>query len=269
VTAVVLDQVSVTYEKRTVVRGLDLAVGSGEWVALIGPNGAGKTTLLRAISGLAPHAGSIAVCGDPLSRLSPRTLARRVAFVHQDPQMPGGMTVAQYVLLGRSPHLSYLGRESSRDRRIVADVLHRMALGSLAYRTLEHLSGGERQRAAIARALAQQAAVLLLDEPTNSLDLGAQQDVLELVDMLRRNDGLTVIAAMHDLTLASQFADRLALVVDGALLGAGTPTTILTEESIARHYGARVRVLPVPPSGRAVVPVRTCPPSSHEREVAT
>jgi iron complex transport system ATP-binding protein len=269
VSTVVLDQVSVTYNTRRVVRDLDLAVGSGEWLALIGPNGAGKTSLLRAIAGLVPHAGSIAVCGDRVSRLSSRELARCVAFVHQDPLMPEGMTVTQYVLLGRSPHLSYLGRESSQDRGIVGDVLDRMALRSLAERTLDHLSGGERQRAAIARALAQHAAVLLLDEPTSSLDIGGQQDVLELVDTLRRDDGLTVIAAMHDLTLASQFADRLALVVAGALLIAGTPTTVLTEESIARHYGARVRVLPVPPSARAVVPVRISPSSSHDREVAT
>jgi iron complex transport system ATP-binding protein len=268
VTPVVLDQVSVAYEKHTVVRALDLTVGSGEWVALIGPNGAGKTTLLRAIAGLVPHTGCITVGGDPLCALSQKSLARRIAFVHQDPLMPAGMAVAQYVLLGRSPHLSYLGRESGRDRRIAADVLRRLNLGSLADRTLDQLSGGERQRAAIARALAQQAAVLLLDEPTSSLDLGRQQEVLELVDTLRRKDELTVIAAMHDLTLASQFANRLALVVDGTLLLAGSPTTVITEEAIARHYGARVRVLPVSPSGHAVVPIRAPAPSGYQEEVA-
>src|SRR5207249_6632176 len=136
----------------------------------------------------------------------------------QDPVIPVGMTVAQYVLLSCSPHLSYAGREGARDRRVVADVLERLSLGPLSERPVDQCSGGERRRAAVARALAQQAPVLLLDEPTSSLDVGRQQDVLELVDALRRSEGLTVIAAMHDLTLAAQFADRLALLVGGGVM---------------------------------------------------
>ena len=191
-----------------------------------------------------------------MAALSARDLARGIAMLVQEPQMPAGMTVSQYVLLGRSPHLGYLARESSHDRRIVADTLRRLALDELAARPLEKLSGGERQRAAIARALAQRAPVLLIDEPTTSLDVGRQQSVLELIDQLRHEQELTVIAAMHELTLAGQYSDRLALLVDGRLVTEGTAAEVLTEPAIATHYGAEVRVIDMNGSGTAVIPVR-------------
>jgi iron complex transport system ATP-binding protein len=256
VSEVVLNGVSIAYESETVVSHLDLHVASGEWIALIGPNGAGKTTVLRAVARLVAHTGEIRIGNDRVAALSGRELARRVAMVLQDPHMPGGMTVSQYVLLGRSPHLSYFGKEGHRDQRIVAGILERLSLERLAARPLDHLSGGEQQRAAIARALAQQAPVLLVDEPTSSLDVGRQQDVLELIDELRREQELTVIAAMHDLTLAGQYADRLALLVAGNLVAVGAPAEVLTEPAIADHYKAQVRVLQLNGAGRAVIPVR-------------
>ena len=163
---IVLAGVSVAYDGDPVVHDLDLSVASGEWVALIGPNGAGKTTILRAIARLVPFRGEIQIGGRAVTALSQRQAARNVAMLVQEPQMPAGMTVSQYVLLGRAPHLGYLGRESSRDRRIVRDIVRRLALEDMTSRPLDRLSGGERQRAAIARALAQQAPVLLIDEPT-------------------------------------------------------------------------------------------------------
>lgn len=251
-----LARVSVAYDGVTVVDELDLSVAAGEWLALIGPNGAGKTTVLRAIARLVPFEGEVRIGRDAVARLGAREVARRVAMLLQEPQMPAGMTVAQYVLLGRSPHLGYLGRESARDRRIVADTLRRFSLDGMASRPLDHLSGGERQRVAIARALAQQAPVLLIDEPTTSLDVGRQQAVLELIDQLRLEQGLTVIAAMHELTLAGQYADRLALLVGGRLVASGLPEEILTEPAIAEHYQAQVKVISLNGSGKAVVPVR-------------
>jgi len=259
VSGVRFEGVTVAYEANVVVRGLDLDVAAGEWVGLIGPNGAGKTTVLRAAAGLVPHEGRIGIGGTPLADLGAKELARRVAFVPQHPQMPAGMTVAQYVLLGRSPHLSYLGREGERDRLAVARVLERLWLDPLAARPLDRLSGGERQRAAIARALAQEAPVLLVDEPTSALDVGTQQEVLELIDGLRAERGLTVLAAMHDLTLAGQYAGRLVLLVGGEVRAAGRPAEVLTEAAIGRHYGARVRVLQVPGAGHVVAPVRSPP----------
>ena len=139
---------------------------------------------------------------------------------------------------------------------VVAAILDRLALQAFAGRTLDQLSGGERQRAAIGRALAQEAPVLLVDEPTSSLDVARQQDVLELIDEIRQARGLTVVAAMHDLTLAGQYADRLALLVEGEVVMVGPPRDVLTEATISAQYGAQVRVIEHDGGGRAVVPIR-------------
>jgi iron complex transport system ATP-binding protein len=256
VSGVTLRGLSIAYDGQTVVDGFEAEVAEGQWLSLIGPNGAGKTSVLRAIANLVRFRGEVLIGGRPVRELGPRALARRVAMLVQEPGMPAGMTVAHYVLLGRSPHLGYLGREGDNDRRIVAETLERLALDGLAARPLERLSGGERQRVAIARALAQQPAVLLVDEPTSSLDVGRQQAVLELIDRLRFDQGLTVVSAMHDLTLAGQYADRLALMVGGRLVALGAPAEILTESAIAENYQARVRVVEMNGSGHAVVPVR-------------
>lgn len=253
---IALNGVAVAYGGEPVVTDVHFSVASGEWLSLIGPNGAGKTTVLRAIARIVSSRGEICIGGRPLPSLRPHELASRVALLPQEPQMPAGMSVSQYVLLGRSPHLGYFGRERAADRRIVANVLRRMALEDLAVRPLDHLSGGERQRAAIARALAQQAPILLIDEPTTSLDIGRQQEVLELIDELRHEQELTVIAAMHDLTLAGQYSDRLGLLVGGRLVAIGPPSEILTETVIAEHYRAHVQVLSLNGAGSAVVPVR-------------
>jgi len=153
------------------------------------------------------------------------------------------MTVVEYVLLGRTPHVGYYGSETGRDRDALAAALSRLDLTELAGRRLVTLSGGERQRAVIARALAQEAPLLLLDEPTASLDVGRGQQALELVDELRRDRGLTVLSAMHDLTLAAQYADRLLLLDGGRVVAGGTAAEVLRPELIAKHYGAQVRVI--------------------------
>jgi iron complex transport system ATP-binding protein len=256
VTVLSLRAVTVAAGARRLVDDVSFDVARGEWVSVLGPNGAGKTTLLRAIAGLAAYSGRIVLDGAELRRISPRQAARIVALVPQQPLVPAEMTVAEYVLLGRTPHLAYLAQEGARDEAIAGEALVRLGLRELAERRLGSLSGGELQRALIARALAQQAPILLLDEPTTSLDVGHQQDVLELVDRLRRESELTVLATMHDLTLAGQYADRLALMVRGRLVSAGAPSEILTEAVIAEHYQARVAVVEMNGSGHAVVPVR-------------
>src|SRR5439155_767715 len=177
------------------------------------------------------------------------------AVVPQLPSLPPQMTVAEYVLLGRTPHLGYFAREGVHDLEVADAALVRLDLLGLASRRLGTLSGGERQRAVLARALAQEAPILLLDEPTNALDVGRGQQALELVDALRREGGLTVLAAMHDLTLAGQYADRLLLLDAGRVVAAGGVRDVLTDELIARHYGASVRVLH-DELGVVVVPAR-------------
>jgi iron complex transport system ATP-binding protein len=176
-------------------------------------------------------------------------------MVPQNPIVPPGIRVLDYVLLGRTPYIAPLGRESRSDLSVVNDVLERLDLAAFADRPLETLSGGERQRAFLARALAQEAPLLLLDEPTAALDIGHQQDVLELVDGLRRDRDLTVLATMHELSIAGEYADRLVLLANGRVAVYGTPEEVLTEAVLAEHYGARVRVVPGE-HGPLVVPIR-------------
>lgn len=256
-TTIGLHGVSVDLDDFRAVDDLSAEVPSGAWVGLIGPNGAGKTTLLRAVLGLVPHGGRITLDGRDHATLSRRDLSRAVALVPQSPQCPPEMPVADYVLLGRTPFISYLGTESRHDLDVVVDVVDRLDLGGLVRRPLHTLSGGELQRVVLARALAQQAPVLLLDEPTSALDVGHQQQVLELVEDLRREQELTIVSAMHDLTLAGQFADRLLLVSNGRLVALGSPAEVLTEHTIGEHYGASVRVLHDECGGVVVVPTRS------------
>ncbi|HKT01191.1 MAG TPA: ABC transporter ATP-binding protein [Rugosimonospora sp.] len=243
-------------------RALDevsLSVATGEWVTVIGPNGAGKSTLLRALGGLAGYRGTVELFGTDLHRLPRRQRARLVAFVPQAPVVPPGMAVIDYVLLGRTPYLGPLGRESAGDLAAVAGVLDRLDLAGFAHRQLESLSGGERQRAFLARALAQGATLLLLDEPTTALDIGHQQDVLELVDRLRADGALTVVSTMHDLSIAGEYADRMVLLAGGRIVAAGKPRDVLTEPLLAEHYRARVTVVEGA-QGPLVVPIRPAGP---------
>ncbi|MDH4118320.1 MAG: ABC transporter ATP-binding protein [Acidimicrobiia bacterium] len=255
-TAISMRGVGVTLEGTDVLAGFDLEVASGELVGIVGPNGAGKTTALRAIAGGVNHSGDITVLGVPTTR-SPRSdLARLVALLPQRPAIPPDMTVIDYVLLGRTPHLGYFSIEGPADIAAAREALLALELSAMARRPLGTLSGGELQRVVLARALAQAAPILLLDEPTSALDVGHAQHVLELVDELRRSRGLTVIAAIHDLTLAAQFCDRLVMISRGQIVAEGTPQSVLTEGSILAHYGAVVRIIDDGVGGVVVIPSR-------------
>jgi iron complex transport system ATP-binding protein len=272
-----------------ILHGVDLDVAAGEWVTVIGPNGAGKSTLVKAVGGLLPFTGTVTLLGTAHARLPRRQRARLIATVPQNPAVPPGMAVFDYVLLGRTPYIRPLGRESTVDLEAVDEVLSRLDLTRFAGRYLDTLSGGERQRVFLARALAQGATVLLLDEPTAALDIGHQQEVLDLVDQLRadarspaeapsaqadarfsaqapsarssaeapsaRGHGLTVLACMHDLSLAGEYADRMVLLAAGRVVAAGPPRDVLTEPLLREHYGARVRVIDGE-QGPLIVPVR-------------
>jgi iron complex transport system ATP-binding protein len=165
------------------------------------------------------------------------------------------MRVVDYVLLGRTPHHGVLTAESAQDLLAVSQVLEALDLEGFADRDVATLSGGELQRVVIARALAQQTPILLLDEPTTGLDIGKQQEVLELIDRLRRDGDLTVVSAMHDLTLAGQFTDRLVMLSAGRVVADGSAGEVLTPEAIRDHYGAAVRVMG-DGAGIVVIPLR-------------
>lgn len=265
-TALTLESVSVVFDGVTVVREVDLEVGDGEFVGLVGPNGAGKTTVLGAVTGTVGYSGRITLDNDDISALSRNERARRVALVPQRPSAPAGMSVSDYVLLGRTPHLGFLARETRRDFEAASTALESLEVAELAGRDLTTLSGGEFQRVVLARSLAQAAPLLLLDEPTSSLDVGHAQRVLAMVDAMRRSCGLTVIAAVHDLTLAAQFCDRLVMLAAGEVVAHGAPVVVLTESSIAAHYGATVRVLDDGDGRVVVIPSRMHDP--HPTDLA-
>ena len=258
--------VSVRYGLEPVLDQLAFTIESGSWVSVIGPNGAGKSTMLRALVGLTPFAGSITIDGRHVDRMRRRELARSLGYVAQTPEHPAGMSVFDYVMLGRTPHRSYLGTGTDNDLSIGREVLSLLDLERLSARPISSVSGGEAQRAAIARAVAQRAPVLLLDEPTSSLDIARQQEVMNLIDGLRTSEGFTVISTMHDLTLAGQYADRLLLLADGGIRGDGPPREVLTTEATERHYGAFVRVVEGADGAITVVPLR--PGRQAERDGA-
>ena len=249
------------YPGREVLRGVDLAVAAGEIVALAGPNGCGKTTLLRAITGVVrPERGDVQLAGADVSSFSTRERARQVAVVPQAALLPAGFSALEQVLLGRTPYLGPFSSEGAGDLAAVRQAMQATDCWSLAERPIEELSGGERQRVVLARALAQETPVLLLDEPTSHLDLSHQVRTFQLVAHLGRERGLAVLAAVHDLTLASLFADRVAFMEDGRIAVEGRPDDVLRPEIIERVYGSPVVVLRHPTNGRPVVLPDPAPP---------
>lgn len=234
-----------------VLADLDLTVAEGEVLALCGPNGSGKSTLLRVLAGLHPASrGEVHINGDALGGLSRRDLARRLAFLPQQPVMPEGLTVREVVALARHPHRRALGRLTPADRRAVTAALDRAEVAAFAERPLEALSGGERQRVWLALTLAQEAATLLLDEPTTYLDPHHQIGMLRRIRRLARELGLTVVWVLHDLNQAAAYSDRLVLLKDGGCAAAGAPDAVLTEAIVRRVFDLDTMILPHPETGR-------------------
>jgi iron complex transport system ATP-binding protein len=254
-THLTIEQLSVAYQRRVALRNVSLDADSGEVVILIGPNGAGKSTLLRAIAGtLAPQDGRVCLDGQDMARLRPAERARLVAVVPQAARLPEAFTVAEVVLVGRNPHLPLFGGERASDYEAARQAMLRTDTWGLAERRVGALSGGEQQRVLLARALAQEPRVLLLDEVTAHLDLRHQLATLRLARSLARS-GLLVVAALHDLNLAAQHADRLALLDGGELLACGAPEHVLTPELLKRAYGVTAMVSAHPLTGALLVAV--------------
>ncbi|MTD53617.1 ABC transporter ATP-binding protein [Amycolatopsis pithecellobii] len=260
-----LHDVHAGYDGRTVVRAVSVEIPRGSWLAIVGPNGAGKSTLLKTMAGLLPGSGTVLIDGKPVTALSRKEKARKLGYAPQDPVLPGGLTVTDYAVLGRTPHLGPLAREGAADLSIVEGVLARLDLAELASRKLRTLSGGERQRAVLARVLVQQTGFLLLDEPTTGLDIGHAQAILELIDRLRHEDGTTVVSTLHDLTFAAQYADHVLLLSAGEVASAGAPEEVLTAQALERYYGAAADVLTAERGELVIAPVRPAPPAGRLR----
>ncbi|WP_127794823.1 ABC transporter ATP-binding protein [Agromyces sp. LHK192] len=238
---------------RLIVDDVDITVPAGRVGALLGPNGAGKSTLLHLIAGAVhPDAGSASLDGTQLGSLRRRDRARRIALAQQEVRDLPDLTVAEVVMLGRTPHLGPWAAPGEHDRTIVGECLAAAGLVGLEARRYAELSGGERQRANLARALAQQPTLLLLDEPTNHLDVRAQLAMLDLVRALA-DDGLTVLAALHDLGLAATYADHLIVLQHGRVVAAGASGEVLTPELIRRVWGVEAEILEHPRTGRPLV----------------
>ncbi|MCF2970361.1 ABC transporter ATP-binding protein [Synechococcus sp. Nb3U1] len=248
------------YGSQPVVRDLSLEVERGEWLSIVGPNGSGKSTLLRLLSRvLPPLSGRVELNGRDIHhrQLTPQQVAQQLALLPQQQRIPQGLTVRQLVSLGRSPHQRWWQWQLQRaDWQRVNQALTQTGLGSLAERRLETLSGGERQRAFLALALVQEPQVLLLDEPTTFLDLRYQLELLELLQQLNQERGLTVITVLHDLNLATRYSQRIALLGSGQLQAMGSPREVLTPSRVAQVFGLEVEWI-LTPVGWQLCPLAT------------
>jgi len=237
-TALTISGLTHGYGRQPVVEDVSFSVSEGEFFIIIGPNGSGKTTLVRAISGaFKPRGGKIEILGHPLRSYSRKGLARNIALVPQSAPADVPFTVAEVVLMGRSPHLSLLAIEKREDMESAQRAMSFTHVGHLADRGLDQLSAGERQRVLIARAVCQQPRILVLDEPTAPLDPAHQVHVMDLLERLRREENITIVMVSHDLNLAALYADRLLLIKSGRVVSLGRPADVLTFETLEKAYG--------------------------------
>ena len=237
---------SVDIAGRRIVADIDIEVPDHHFVGLLGANGSGKSTILKSLYRVhRPACGQIMLDGTDLLAMPPKDAARRVAVVAQETTVEFDFTVLEMVMIGRTPHKNAFERDDDTDRAIAAQAIERVGCDHLAGRSFNTLSGGEKQRVLIARALTQGADHLILDEPTNHLDIRYQMEVLELVAGL----DVTVLAALHDLTLAALFCDTVYLLCDGHIVAGGHPQSVITAETIRHAYGADVLIVDHPETG--------------------
>jgi iron complex transport system ATP-binding protein len=245
--------VSYAVDGATIIAGAELAVETGTFLGIIGPNGAGKSTLLRLAAGLlSPTAGEIALDGRSLRALPRKQIARLLGYVPQQSRLDFPFSVADVVMDGRNPHLGRFQVGGAADRQIVWQAMAQTGILPLAERDVQTLSGGEKQRVLIARALAQQPRVLLLDEPTANLDLYHQHALLRLVRRLAAEQGLAVVAAVHDINLAARYCDRLAVLSAGRIVATGPPAMTLTHSLLEDVFTVNAEIVPEPDAAGAV-----------------
>ncbi|MYY03134.1 MULTISPECIES: ABC transporter ATP-binding protein [unclassified Streptomyces] len=258
---------TLAYEDRTVVEGLDLEIPDGKVTIVVGPNACGKSTLLRALGRLLkPRRGAVLLDGCELTGFPAKQIARTIGVLPQSPTPPDGITVADLVARGRQPHQKWWQQWSEADEHAVADALERTNTAGLADRPVDELSGGQRQRVWIAMALAQDTELLLLDEPTTYLDVAHQVEVLDLVRRLNLERGRTVVAVLHDLNQAIRYADHLVAMKDGRIVAEGAPDEVVTTDMVQEVFGLSSVIIPDPiTGGRLVVPGYSWQPAPAEK----
>lgn len=249
VTGIAATDVSVSLGGNPVLRGVSFEARPGEVAGLIGPNGAGKSTLLRTLAGLIqPDSGSVQLGDTALKGLNAGERARRVAFMPQHDAMHP-FTALETVLMGRYAHLGRFELEGREDRQIAREAMTRTDTAQFEGRQLDRLSGGERQRVILARALAQQAGVILLDEPSASLDLRHRLSMMETLRAEAANRNVAVVVALHDVSLAGRYCDRLTLLSDGVIAAEGQPSEVLTPGNLRTVFGVETTVQVDPATG--------------------
>ncbi|RXZ67053.1 ABC transporter ATP-binding protein [Agromyces albus] len=248
------ESLTLGYDGRVVIDGLDLEIPDGRITSIVGPNASGKSTLLRGLARLIrPESGRVTLDGRDIRSYGARDFARRVAVLPQQPVSPDGVLVAELVARGRHPHRGWFGGRSSDDDRIVAEVLEATGTAELAGRAVSELSGGQRQRVWIAMALAQRADIVLLDEPTSFLDASHQLELLDLLTDSNRDHGTTVVMVLHELNLAARYADHLVVLDGGRIAAAGAPGDVMTAETVGGAFGLECVVTTDPVAGSPLV----------------
>lgn len=248
---------TVGYDGDPVIEGLSLDLPAQGITMIVGGNGCGKSTLLRTLARLLrPRGGSVLLDGAPIASLPPKEVARVIGLLPQAPVAPDGITVADLVDRGRTPHRGWLGARGRHDDEVVADALEVTGMAAFADRAIDELSGGQRQRAWVAMALAQEPDILLLDEPTTYLDLAHQVELLQLLVRLSRERGTQVVVVMHELNLATRYADHLVAMRDGRIVAEGSPGNVVTVELLREVFDLEAVVVPDPVAGTPmIVPV--------------
>jgi iron complex transport system ATP-binding protein len=242
-----VENVRLGYGKNTTLHNISLSVQCGEMLGIIGPNGSGKSTLIKGICRLLPPKdGRVLIDGKDVAHISHAELARLVAVVPQTPNLPDTYTAFEIVLMGRTPHLGMLRFEGPRDFDIAWRAMEMTGTQSIAERRMHEISGGEKQRLIVARALAQEPKLILLDEPTSHLDIKYQIETLDFISKLCQEQNMTAVTVLHDLNLAAQYCDRLALIYEGEIHTEGSPQEVITAQNIREVYGAEVYVCPHP-----------------------
>lgn len=245
-----VESIQTGYGEKVIIKDLSIRIPRGKITAIIGPNGCGKSTLLKTMGRILNiKKGSVYLDGKEIHKMPTKELAGKLAILPQSPAAPEGLTVEELISYGRYPHQKGFGKLKAEDKKVVSWAMKATNLEELMFDTVDNLSGGQRQRVWIAMALAQETDVILLDEPTTYLDMAYQLEVLELLEELNKKHGSTIIMVLHDLNLASRFADFMIAMGVGEIIKAGTPKEVMTEEVLEAVYRIRANIVSDPDLG--------------------
>lgn len=249
----IVQNLTVGYGKKSVINNLNLAINNGGITALVGPNGCGKSTLIKAMSRvLRPISGQVMLDGENIHKANSKIVAKKLALLPQGPIAPEGLTVRELVSQGRFPHQSLIHQWSKDDHEAVEKAMIDANISQLSQRPVSDLSGGQRQRVWVAMILAQQTDFLLLDEPTTFLDMKIQIDVLSLLARVTRAEGRTLVIVLHELNMASAFADQMVMMKEGRIVTSGRPSDVFTESNLAKVFDLNAKVISDPTHGHPV-----------------